>query len=121
MSRHRRMSTTTHRKSSVSRDIEDTFLGLAFQLLPQPKDGGQGPKRKCEYAIVIHDGTGVVEGETFTTEVRTEGLGEEELTQEVRELSKEVLGKVKDYEVDRGLKVSSINRIRRLNMCCEVR
>lgn len=99
------MSTGTKRKPSESREIEDTFLGLAFQLHPQPKDGGLDTKRKIDYAMVVHDGTGVVEGETFTTEIRTEGLNDDQLTEQVRELSKEVLGRVRDYETNRGLKV----------------
>lgn len=103
MSPHRRLSTRTSRKRPEAREVEDTFLGLAFQL--HPKSGGDDGQRDLDYAIVVHDGTGVVESETFKTKIQVDGLDAAQLTHSVREMSKEVLGKVKDYEATRGLKV----------------
>lgn len=91
-------------KPATARDIEETFLGLAFKLHPQPQD--KGAKRELEYAMVVHDGTGVVEGESFTTHVQIEGLGEKQVLEQVKDVTKEVLARIRDYETDRGVKVS---------------
>lgn len=103
MSPRRHLARRSRRRPAVSRDIEETFLGLAFKLHPQPKDGKA--KRDLEYAMVVHDGTGVVEGETFTTQVQIEGADQEQVRGEVKRVSEEVMGRVKAYEVDRGVKV----------------
>jgi len=88
----------------MTREIEESFLGLAFKLHPQPDQ--KDAKRDLEYAMVVHDGTGVVESETFTTQVTTAGKGEEVLKDEVKRVSREVLGKVRQYEENRRVKVS---------------
>lgn len=106
MTPHRHLSRGTARKPATTREIEDTFIGLALQLHPEPESDEDDIKRDLEYALVVHDGTGIVEGETFKTKIRTKGLDSDQLTEQVREMSKEVLGKVKAYETDRGLKVS---------------
>lgn len=109
MSPHRHLSRKSSRRSSVTRDIEESFLGLAFKLHPQPEE--QNASRDLEYAMVVHDGTGVVEGETFTMQVCTSGMKEEQLREEVKRVSKEVLGRVREYETDRGVKVSIMHTL----------
>jgi len=79
---------------------------LAFKLHSQPED--KDAKRELEYAMVVHDGTGVVESETFTTLVTTAGNDQNGLKEEVKRVSKEVLGKVRQYEKERHIKVSPV-------------
>lgn len=104
MSPHRQLSRRSTRTSSITREIEESFLGLAFKLHPQPDD--QKAERDLEYAMVVHDGTGVVESETFTSKVTTSGKSEDGLKEEVKRVSSEVLRRVRQYEEDRHVKVS---------------
>jgi hypothetical protein len=108
MSPLRQLSRRSTRNSFVTREIEESFLGLAFKLHPQPED--KDAKRELEYAMVVHDGTGVVESETFTTHVTTAGKNQDGLKEEVKRVSKEVLGRVRQYEEERHVKVSSLGR-----------
>jgi len=98
------MSRRSTRSSFVTREIEELFLGLAFKLHPQPDD--KDTKRDLEYAMVVHDGTGVVESETFTTQVTIAGKSQDELKEEVKRVSREVLVRVRQYEEERHVKVS---------------
>jgi hypothetical protein len=102
MSPTRHLSLGSPYKSSFSFEIEDAFLGLAFKLHPSANDQGS---RELEYAMVIHDGTGVVEAETFTTQVTIQDLREDDLRQEIMSIRKEVLDRIRLYETDRGMKV----------------
>jgi hypothetical protein len=104
MSPHRTLTRRSSRRPSAEREIEESFLGLAFKLHPQPEDDKDG-KRDLEYAMVVNDGTGVVEGETFTTQVITSGKTREGLAEEVKRVGKEVLARVREYEEDRHVKV----------------
>jgi hypothetical protein len=104
MSPHRQLSRRNTWTSAVPREIQESFLGLAFKLHPQPEN--QNAERELEYAMVVHDGTGVVESETITTHVSTAGKDDDGLRAEVRRVSKEVLGRVRQYEEDRHVKVS---------------
>jgi len=106
MSPLRQLSRRSTRNSFVTREIEESFLGLAFKLHSQPED--KDAKRELEYAMVVHDGTGVVESETFTTLVTTAGNDQNGLKEEVKRVSKEVLGKVRQYEKERHIKVSPV-------------
>ena len=112
MSPHRQLSRRSTRTSFVAREIEESFLGLAFKLHPQPEDADA--KRDLEYAMVVHDGTGVVESETFTTHVTTAGKNQDGLKEEVKRVSREILDRVRQYEEDRHVKVSSKGWSRRL-------
>lgn len=103
MSPHRQLSRRSTRTSSVTHEIEEAFLGLAFKLHPQPE--GKDASRELEYAMVVHDGTGVVGSETFTAKVTTQGKNEDGLKDEVKRISREVLARVKQYEEDRQVKV----------------
>jgi hypothetical protein len=103
MSSRPHLSRKSSKRPAVSREIEDAFLGLAFKLHPQPKE--QDAKRDLEYAIVVHDGTGIVEGETFTTQVKIAGTNQEGVRDQVKRLSGEILGRIREYEADRGVKV----------------
>ena len=100
------MSTWT---SSSRREIEESFLGLAFKLHPQPED--KHAERELGYAMVVHDGTGVVGSENFTAKVLTAGKSENGLKEEVKRVSREVLARVRQYEEDRHVKVSSMRRM----------
>jgi hypothetical protein len=104
MSPHRQLSRRSTRTSTATREIEESFLGLAFKLHPQPDNKDE--QRDLEYAMVVHDGTGVVESETVTTKVTTQGKSEDGLRQEVMRVSVEVLGRVRQYEEDRHVKAS---------------
>ena len=104
MSPHRSLTRRSSRRPSAEREIEESFLGLAFKLHPQPEDDKDG-KRDLEYAMVAHDGTGVVESETFTTQVMIAGKSQDGLAEEVKRISKEVLARVREYEEDRHVKV----------------
>lgn len=103
----RKLSLSSNRQPS---HVQDLFLGLAFQLDPQPepptdKDGND-VGRDLEYATVIHDGTGAIESETFKTKFYGYGKDEEGLSEETKRVSRMILEQIREFGSIRNAKVS---------------
>ena len=104
MSPHRKLSVSSNRNPTV---IQDIFLGLSMQLAPQPElKDGQDPGRELEYTAVLHDGTGVVESETFHFNYKCHGKDEDALASEAKKFSTEVLALMRSIQTDKHMKVS---------------
>ncbi|KAK8853482.1 hypothetical protein IAR55_004189 [Kwoniella newhampshirensis] len=104
MSPHRRLSHNTNRTPT---QIQDIFIGVALQLHPQPSipEGGEDPGRDLEYSVVLHDGTGVVESETFHTKFWTEDKDDEGLANEAKRVSREMLAVQRSVQTEKGMNV----------------
>ena len=98
MSPHRRLSTVSRRQPS---QIQDIFLGLAFQLA----DGPSAAERDLEYTAVLHDATGVVESETFHMQVKLGGDDKEMVEKEAWRVSQEVLELLQKIEKEKSMNV----------------
>ncbi len=86
---HRRLTFSTHRQPT---QIQDIFVGIAFLLSPESEDGKKA--RPLEYTIVLHDGTGVTESETYDLKVETFGKDESGKNEEAKRVSLHVLDQV---------------------------
>ncbi len=95
------MSNTSQRKPT---SIQDIFLGIAFNLAPVSPGKST---RDLEYTAVLHDGTGVVESETFRFDyqVQTEDRGE---ASEAKRVSAEVLKVMRKIQTQKGMNVSCL-------------
>ena len=104
MSPHRSLSISSFRKPSR---LQDVFLGIAFKLAPQPqvKDNQVDPGRDLEYTIVLHDGTGAIESETFHFQYHTQGLDDDAQTNEAKRFAGELLAVMRRIQSQKSMKV----------------
>lgn len=80
---------------------------MAFDLHePTESEVQQGKKREIEYSMVLHDGTGVTESETFRYKFDGNGQGEEGREKEAHGLAGEVLGRIVDLQREKKMDVS---------------
>lgn len=87
--------------------IQEVFVGLAFDISGQHGALGSD-ERTVKYRLIIHDGTGVVEAETFSQPYDA-GIGDEVARVKMaRRLLKEVMGKLMDLQRCRMMDVSEI-------------
>ncbi|WVQ94959.1 hypothetical protein IAU59_002049 [Kwoniella sp. CBS 9459] len=108
MSPHRQLSISSKRHPT---QIQDIFLGLGLSLGPQPTErnkDGSDPGRELEYSAVLHDGTGVVESETFHTRYYVEGKDSEGKAEENKRIGREVLGLIRSIQTDKGMNVRMV-------------
>ncbi|WWC64868.1 uncharacterized protein I303_107482 [Kwoniella dejecticola CBS 10117] len=108
MSPHRQLSISSKRHPT---QIQDIFIGLALSLGDQPserKSDGSDPGRDLEYSAVLHDGTGVVESETFHTKYYIDGKTFDEVTEENKRIAKEILGLMRSIQTDKGMNVRMV-------------
>ncbi|WWC91987.1 uncharacterized protein L201_006941 [Kwoniella dendrophila CBS 6074] len=108
MSPHRQLSISSKRHPT---QIQDIFLGLALSLGDQPEDNNNNGKdqgRDLEYSAVLHDGTGVVESETFHTKYYTKDKNEDQLAEENKRIGREVLGLLRSIQTDKGMNVRMV-------------
>ncbi|OCF61516.1 trehalose synthase [Kwoniella mangroviensis CBS 10435] len=108
MSPHRKLCISSKRHPT---QIQDIFLGLALSLSPQPTDrkpDGSDPGRELEYSAVLHDGTGVVESETFHTRYYSHGKEGDDLAEENKRIGREVLGLIRSIQTDKGMNVRMV-------------
>lgn len=124
MSPHRQLSVSSHRHPT---EIQEIFLGLGLQLhdTPPPPDGHSsseetGPfnhdsstrrdhaegMRDMEYSMVLHDGTGVTESETYHYAFPGKDAGEEELQKASIKFSRVVLGRILELQRVKSMDVS---------------
>ena len=99
MSPHRRVSTESQRKPSA---VQDIFLGLAFSLDPQSTEK---PAKNLEYTVILNDGTGVVESETYHFDFRTHGLDAEGQAVEAKRFAREILQLIRMIQTKKGMNV----------------
>ncbi|ORY25443.1 hypothetical protein BCR39DRAFT_544106 [Naematelia encephala] len=105
MSPHRRLSLVSNRQNS---SIQDAFIGLAFQISP-PTDDPTKP-RDLEYTVVLHDGTGVVESETFHFDYHQQKDGDEAgKTAEAKRFAQQGLALVRSVQTQKGMNVRLIS------------
>ncbi|WVQ75698.1 hypothetical protein IAR50_005328 [Cryptococcus sp. DSM 104548] len=104
----RRLSTQSNRSPT---HIQDTFIGVGLRLGPQPEYDHareEDPGRDLEHSAVIHDGTGVVDSETFHTVFYTEGKDEAGLAEETKRTMREMLGMLRAVQTQRGINIRMI-------------
>ncbi|WVN90064.1 uncharacterized protein L203_105299 [Cryptococcus depauperatus CBS 7841] len=103
-SHHRSLSARSNRNPS---HIQDIFIGVGLRLAPQPTfpEGGQDPGRDLEYSASIHDGTGVIESETFHTTFYSYGKDENGLAAETKRITREMLDMLRLVQTRRGSNV----------------
>jgi hypothetical protein len=107
MSPHRRLSINSQRHPS---QIQDIFLGLAFQLHPA-RDPARPNDRDLEYTAVLNDATGVIESETFHLDFHVHDDAEPELqADEVRRLLGPLMELTRTIQVDKGMNVGQFTR-----------
>ncbi|KAK4689437.1 hypothetical protein P7C73_g671, partial [Tremellales sp. Uapishka_1] len=99
----RKLSHSSHRKPSK---VQDIFVGIAFHIEPSTKETHDG--RDLEYSAVLHDGTGVVESETFTMKIYTDGKDEAGLVEEAHKVSIKVLGLIGKIQREKHVNVRMI-------------
>ena len=108
MSPHRQLSKSSSRKPSV---VQDIFLGLGLLLGPEPAQDPHSPSstgRDLEYTMILHDGTGVVESETFHFQYHTKGKDEDGLAKEAKSFSIELMRLMRSVQTDKGMNVSQL-------------
>ena len=111
MSPHRQLSTSSHRHPS---EIQDIFLGLGLQLHDDPPPEGTSgtpdeqreDARDMEYSMVLHDGTGVIESETYHYAFPGKGAGKEELNDASIRFSRVVLERILELQRVKSMDVS---------------
>ena len=113
MSPHRSLSISSTRRPS---QLQDVFIGIAFQLAPQPviKGGQEDKGRDLEYSVVLHDGTGVTDSETFHFQYHTHDLDADEQGEEAKKFTSEMLGVMRKIQSEKSLKVSVCSK---RNLC----
>lgn len=101
----RRLSTTSSRQPTT---IQDIFIGVGLQLSPQPDipEGHEDPGRDLEYSAVIHDGTGILDSETFHTTFFTFGKDEDGLAAEMKRVTRDMLYLLRAIQTNRQVNVS---------------
>lgn len=101
----RRLSTTSSRQPTT---IQDIFIGVGLQLAPQPdiSEGQEDPGRDLEYSAVIHDGTGIIDSETFHTTFHTYGKDEDGLAAEMKRVARDMLYLLRAIQTNRQVNVS---------------
>ncbi len=99
MSPHRSLSYSSHRQPTA---IQDIFLGIAFALDPPSSD--KPHTRTLRYTAVLHDGTGVVETETFHYPYQHEE-GEDAIAGEAKKVSQEILQLMRRIQTKKGMNV----------------
>lgn len=101
----RRLSTTSSRQPT---SIQDIFIGVGLQLSPQPDipEGQEDPGRDLEYSAVIHDGTGILDSETFHTTYFTYGKDEDGLAAEMKRVARDMLDLLRAVQTNRQVNVS---------------
>lgn len=102
MSPHRQLSQSSNRKPSA---VQDIFLGFASSLAPAEPENPSKP-RKLEYSVVLNDGTGVVESETYNFDFKVRE-DEDEAAAEVKRFGKEVLALIRRIQTNKGMNVGS--------------
>ena len=125
MSPHRQLSISSRRHPT---EIQEIFLGLGLQLHDAPPPGedqssstvtgasdhGASSKgehaegtRDMEYSMVLHDGTGVTESETYHYAFPGKGAGAEELGKAGIKFSRVVLERILELQRSKSMDVSS--------------
>ncbi len=100
MSPHRQLSQRSHRHPQTEQDV---FIGFASSLGPIKSEDKSAP-RDLEYTVVLHDGTGVIETETFHFEF-TVYEDERKAEKEVKRFSNETLGLLRDIQSNKRMNV----------------
>ncbi|OWZ62460.1 hypothetical protein AYX14_05083 [Cryptococcus neoformans] len=103
----RRLSTTSSRQPTT---IQDIFIGVGLQLSPQPDipEGHEDPGRDLEYSAVIHDGTGILDSETFHTTFFTYGKDEDGLAAEMKRVARDMLYLLRAIQTNRQVNIKMI-------------
>jgi hypothetical protein len=114
MSPHRQLSHTSKRRPT---QIQEIFVGLALQLHDRtpPSDNGEASKtdngdkhlRDMEYSIVLHDGTGVTESETYHHPYAGRLEEEDTLSDAARALTEEIIGRMAEIQKTKSVDVSA--------------
>lgn len=102
MSPHRQLSQSSHRKPTA---VQDIFLGFASSLRP-PTNDNEPELRVLEYSCVLHDGTGVVESESYTFDF-TVYEDEKKAAKEVQRFGEELLALMRKIQTNKGMNVSN--------------
>jgi len=99
MSPHRQLSYSSHRQPTK---VQDVFVGLALLKTDQSKSDD---KRNLEYTVVIHDGTGVIESETYNIEMNIKEGKQHAEPEEASRISEDVLQKIGRVQREKGMNV----------------
>jgi hypothetical protein len=117
MSPHRQLSISSHRHPT---EINEIFLGLGLKLhdTPPPSEndsdtsarasGGEPSGdgvRDMEYSLVLHDGTGVTESETYHYPFPGKGTDAEGINKAAIKFSREVLGRILELQRTKSMDV----------------
>jgi hypothetical protein len=99
MSPHRSLSYQSSRHPTT---IQDIFLGLALKLHPAQTNN---KTRDLEYTVVLHDGTGVVESETYHHDFDIASENEHEQGEEASRFAGKLLDVIRKVQTEKGYNV----------------
>jgi hypothetical protein len=113
MSPNRQLSYSSARHPTK---IQEVFVGMAFHFHPAKGDSkgrdfadeSKGKEGDMEYTMVLHDGTGVMESETFHRDFESH-KGEEARAKAAADFAEEVLVRLIDVQEKQKMDVSRVS------------
>lgn len=87
--------------------IQEIFIGMAFDITSD-KTESKYTRRAVNYTMVLHDGAGVIESETFSHPFDVKAGGELGKQREAKGLLKSVMERLTTLQRDKMIDVSNI-------------